>query len=306
MASSLCARPARLHCLSSYITTKHDLVQGISSRASSAGCVRNQKASFLRLSLFCTPFPERILSQFQVPDLESHSKRSVCSVSAASSSPPGYGSQVPYTPADASEDAVEAARRAQASKRVEQTGAYIKRLGVFSFWTQLACSIVSAVILAFSLAVTGKPTSPPTTYLTAFGIAAALFSVFWTFGYLRLAERLRDAASNPVKAPSRASVVATLKRGVVINLVGMGATLLGLQSTVGQLVAKALTTSYQPFAAGVPAGYSPVIALDVFLVQACGNTVLAHFIGLVFSLELLRATTANTPPQDPSAVRPVS
>lgn len=47
----------------------------------------------------------------------------------------------------------------------------------------------------------------------------------------------------------------------------MGATLLGLQATVGALVAKALTTSSAPYLQGRATATSPVLALDVFLVQ---------------------------------------
>jgi hypothetical protein len=61
--------------------------------------------------------------------------------------------------------------------------------------------------------------------------------------------------------------VKNLKNGVLINLLGMGSTLLGLQATVGVLVAKALTSSSTPYLRGAPAGFSPVLALDVFLVQ---------------------------------------
>jgi hypothetical protein len=61
--------------------------------------------------------------------------------------------------------------------------------------------------------------------------------------------------------------VKNLKNGIIINLLGMGATLLGMQATVGVLVAKALTSSAQPFLQGQSPGYSPVLALDVFVVQ---------------------------------------
>lgn len=44
----------------------------------------------------------------------------------------------------------------------------------------------------------------------------------------------------------------------------MGAAILGMQATVGLLVAKALTTSATPY---YPPGSTPVLALDVFLVQ---------------------------------------
>ncbi|URD73780.1 hypothetical protein MUK42_35842 [Musa troglodytarum] len=93
------------------------------------------------------------------------------------------------------------------------------------------------------------------------------------------------------QAPPRADVVKTLKNGIVLNLLGMGAAILGMQATVGLLVAKALTTSAVPYYQGISPGQSPVLALDVFLVQASANTILSHFLGLVFSLELLRTVT---------------
>lgn len=102
---------------------------------------------------------------------------------------------------------------------------------------------------------------------------------------------------DPVKAklaqaPPRAEVVKSLKKNIVLNLLGMGAAVLGMQATVGLLAAKALTSSVNPFYQGIPPGYSPVLALDVFLVQASANTILSHFLGLVCSLGLLRSVTS--------------
>ena len=70
-----------------------------------------------------------------------------------------------------------------------------------------------------------------------------------------------------LQAPPRAEVVKNLQNGIIINLLGMGLTLLGLQATVGALVAKSLTASAGPYLQGTAADYSPVLALDVFLVQ---------------------------------------
>lgn len=153
------------------------------------------------------------------------------------------------------------------------------------------CTVVAAVILSFSVVITGKISSPATFYSTTGGIVAAFISVFWSFGYIRLSDRLRKTASEPSKAPPRADVVKSLKNGIVLNLLGMGAAILGMQATVGLLVAKALTTSANPYYQGISPGSSPVLALDVFLVQASANTILSHFLGLVFSLELLRSVT---------------
>ncbi|KAK4401693.1 protein, chloroplastic [Sesamum angolense] len=168
---------------------------------------------------------------------------------------------------NSSTDESEKAKLAQVSKRLENTSRYFKRLGSFGFWGQLVCTVVAAVILSFSIVITGKVTSPATFYATAGGIAAAFISVFWSFGYIRLSDRLRRTANDPSKAPPRADVVRSLKNGIGVNILGMGAAILGMQATVGLLVAKALTTSATPYYQGIPPGNSPVLALDVFLVQ---------------------------------------
>ncbi|EEF43609.1 protein TIC 21, chloroplastic [Ricinus communis] len=188
-------------------------------------------------------------------------------------------------------DDVEKSKLAQVAKRLESTARYFKRLGSLGFWGQLVCTVVAAVILSFSIVITGKISSPATFYSTAAGIAAAFISVFWSFGYIRLSDKLKKTANDPSKAPPRADVVRGLKNGIVVNLLGMGAAILGMQATVGLLVAKALTSSANPYYQGISPGYSPVLALDVFLVQASANTILSHFLGLVFSLELLRSVT---------------
>ncbi|KAK4776550.1 hypothetical protein SAY86_005238 [Trapa natans] len=200
------------------------------------------------------------------------------------------------SPVASANDESDKAKLAQVVKRLESTSRYFKRLGNLGFWGQLVCTIVAAVILSFSVVITGKITSPATFYATAGGIAAAFISIFWSFGYIRLSERLRKNAADPSKAPPRADVVKSLKNGIVLNLLGMGAAILGMQATVGLLVAKALTSSANPFYQGISPGYSPVLALDVFLVQASANTILSHFLGLVFSLELLRSVTV--PPSE--------
>ena len=84
------------------------------------------------------------------------------------------------------------------------------------------------------------------------------------------------------QAPPRAEVVKSLKNGIVLNILGMGAAVLGMQATVWLLVAKALTSSAVPYYQGLPPGQSPVLALDVFLVQ-----VYAHSYIIIFLLKLV-------------------
>ncbi|XP_076942780.1 protein TIC 21, chloroplastic-like [Bidens hawaiensis] len=195
---------------------------------------------------------------------------------------------------------IDASEKAKLTQVAENTSRYFKRLGSLGFWGQLVSTVVAAVILSFSVVVTGKITSPATFYATSGGIVAAFLSVFWSFGYIRLSDRLRKTVNDPSKAPPRADVVKSLKNGIALNLLGMGAAILGMQATVGLLVAKALTTSANPYYKGISPGSSPVLALDIFLVQASANTILSHFLGLLFSLELLRFVTV--PPSDGIAV----
>lgn len=212
------------------------------------------------------------------------SRLSLASIVRASSTPVSQNFTSPS-------DEAEKAKLLQVAKRLESTARYFKRLGSLGFWGQLVCTVVAAVILSFSVVITGKISSPATFYATSGGIVAAFISVFWSFGYIRLSDKLRKTASDPAKAPPRADVIKSLRNGIGLNLLGMGAAILGMQATVGLLVAKALTSSANPYYQGLSPGYSPVLALDVFLVQASANTILSHFLGLVFSLELLRSVS---------------
>ena len=64
-------------------------------------------------------------------------------------------------------------------------------------------------------------------------------------------------------------VVEAVNKGLAINMVGLGAALVGIAALVGNLAAKTLTNAgVGPWAgAAGAAGYNPVVALDVFLVQ---------------------------------------
>ncbi|WVZ79291.1 hypothetical protein U9M48_026889 [Paspalum notatum var. saurae] len=176
--------------------------------------------------------------------------------------------QAPSPPS--AEDEAERAKLAQVSKKLEKTAQYFKNLGTLGFWSQLVCTTVSAGILSFSAVATGNVTAPFTFCATAVGIVVAFISVFRSFGYIRLSERLKRTASEPTKAPPRVDVVKNLRNSVMLNVIGMGAAVLGLQATVGALVGKALTASSVPYYQGIPPGQSPVLALDIFLIQVCG------------------------------------
>lgn len=105
----------------------------------------------------------------------------------------------------------------QASKKLGNMSRHFERLGSLGFWWQLVCTVVAAVILSFSTVVTGNIKSPVTFYTTAFSVAAAFISVFWSFGYIRLSERLRRTANEPSKVNPSLSRSLSLRVNMPIN-----------------------------------------------------------------------------------------
>eukprot|EP00873_Tetraselmis_striata_P027387 jgi/Tetstr1/447651/TSEL_035009.t2 len=206
-----------------------------------------------------------------------------------------------------------------AKANLRRAAANCKRLGWMSFWTQLILSTISIVILLFSVAFSQTVAPTFSLYLTLVGILAGFVSTLWAFRYTRMSNDitrylafkegvLSEDEAKKVKKISKPEVVRTMNWGSVINLLGLGSTILGLQATVGVLVAKTLSNATaNPFMAGGSGSYNPVLALDVFLVQASSNTLLGHFVGIVFTLWLLRSIDgtagymSSSPPSSPKS-----
>lgn len=188
-----------------------------------------------------------------------------------------------------------------ARQNLESAWSVCKRYGWISFWFQLILTIVSAVVILFSMAFTSQQSPQTSIYLTLFGVVTGFLSTFWSFGYVRLSRKLRqfldsDGSDNAPRI-RRTDVINMLEKGAIINVLGAGASLIGLQATIGLLVAKTLTTAaVNPFLASSanPNSWSPVLAFDVFGIQATTNCLLSHFASLIITLFLMRRI-ANRP-----------
>lgn len=168
------------------------------------------------------------------------------------------------------------------------------RASWLSWWAQIILSVVSSVILTFANAV--RPVGTKVSYLwisgvsfSSVGVLLALMNSFWTWNVTRLCRRisLRKVQEN--------KVAVLLKRysqiSVAISLVGMTFSLLGAEQIVGTLASKMLSSGggYAPFMApslntmnGIAGlGTTPIQAVDIFLVQANTNSMLAHFSSLL-------------------------
>ena len=176
-----------------------------------------------------------------------------------------------------------------ARENLQKVGALLKKLGWFGFWGQFSLTTVSAVMTVFSVVFT-KPSSLAakfSLYLVLIGVLAGFFSTYWTFGYVQLSRKIRRSVKDVASAPKKSGVLRNLSIGVTGNLVGMGTTLLGMQAVVGFLVAKTLANATaNPFLSGGAGSWNPVLALDVFLVQAATNCLLSHFMSLCANMFL--------------------
>lgn len=169
-----------------------------------------------------------------------------------------------------------------------------------SWWTQAILTTISGVLLLFGNSVGVKVSFPVLVgrFLATFGIACSAASTLWTWGYRRLAGKLRREPETPL-AEAAQQTLTIANTGILINLASMGCSLFGAEAIVGTLAAKALTQS-QPAVLGV--GASPVQALDMLIVQANTNTLLAQFAALTANLWLRgRATKcAEAPSKEPA------
>ena len=123
---------------------------------------------------------------------------------------------------------------------------------------------------------------------TSVGQIAVFVSAFWAYRYTRIGRSLRSKDES--KRPKPKVAIRMLRLGLYISLGGMLLTLIGAEATVGALLAKALSQPQGAAVFGVPGSVSQYVQpLDIFVIQANTNILLAHFFGLVFTLWILNS-----------------
>lgn len=178
--------------------------------------------------------------------------------------------------------------------RLHQIANHIRLTGWITLWVQLALALVSGLLLIF--ASTGRNFADQSHTGLGIGVFWAitailllLLSVLWDFRYTRLGKRLDNR--NPILHPSKAETTRAIRMGVLVGLVGILISILGATTSVGVLVAKAVS---QPPGMAITDPNKIIRALDVFIVVSNINGIIAHFIGLVASLWLLEKVNMRT------------
>eukprot|EP00798_Chlamydomonas_sp_ICE-L_P020530 gene20530-27320_t len=177
-------------------------------------------------------------------------------------------------------------------EKLRKSAGFMKSLSFIAFWLQLALSTVSAGVLLFSLAV--SPMTDVSKWLTVVGVVFGFISSFFAHGFLKLSRKLAGGESvDPTH------MTANLLRNSGLNLWGMGATVVGLQASVGMLVAKSLMGAASGGVVYAQNAQNALVSVDVFALQASTNTLLCHVVGLVFANWML--STVNKAMPKPAA-----
>lgn len=213
--------------------------------------------------------------------------------------PPPYP-EVPEDPSQSSRDPYAGMSEQEAYDQdlLKKSSVTTKNLSFVAFWLQFALSVVSAGILLFSVAFVPKgpynvsSAVDASKYLTLVGVIAALISSLMAHGFLTMSRRIQAG-----KTVAKNYLVNSLLTNNAISLAGIGITVIGLQASVGTLVAKTLMTSVSGQLAVQNA--NQLVSLDVFALQASTNTLLCHVIGLLFTNLMLRIV--NKPRKEPKS-----
>eukprot|EP01041_Mallomonas_annulata_P005793 gene5793-11695_t len=170
------------------------------------------------------------------------------------------------------------------------------RCSWISWWVQIILSVISAVILTFANTVRSTSANQSIWVsgfsFTGIGIVISFLNTFWTWNITKLCRRV---VANKI---DDSSVISTFQKyfsiAIGLSLLGSFITLIGAEQIVGTLASKALSMQgFQPYSLGssVP---NTLQALDIFLVQANTNALVAHFAPtLCYSLLQTQLTSKN-------------
>ncbi len=175
---------------------------------------------------------------------------------------------------------------------VRQVSTNLKWSGIIGFWVQLVLGVVSSVILLLASTGSQDQTSKGTgfgLFCAACGLIALALGIYFAFRYSTIAKMLQNP--DPALRPKRSDTLQVIRFGLIVNLVGMLFTILGAQSIVGIVLAKSLSVPQGAIATTGTTASQLVKSLDLLIVQANTNTILAHFTGIASSLWLLNRIT---------------
>lgn len=173
---------------------------------------------------------------------------------------------------------------------VEKVSLDLQRWGNISFWLQLVLGIISTVLLLIAgasiLGAKEKTQGIELGIFCAFaGVTVLAIAIIICFRYRKLGRLIQNP--DPSKRPKRSDTLQMLKTALCLNIGGMLMSILGAQTLAGLVLVKSLNISQGTVNLGSTSNQF-VTPVDLLIIQANTNTILAHFTGIVFALWLLQ------------------
>jgi hypothetical protein len=174
------------------------------------------------------------------------------------------------------------------SPTLQQIARTFRRTGWVSFWAQLVLTVVSTVILLFAGLLPRGPNSvSPATgsgvIVTVLGILVLGYNMYLAlFRYIPIGRKLEG---NPATRPRKSDTIQIIRQGLYASSAGIFISLIGAQATVGLLAAKAFSQGVGGFVNTDPSKF--IQPLDILVVQASVNVILAQFVAIAAALWLL-------------------
>ena len=158
----------------------------------------------------------------------------------------------------------------------------MRRIGWMRFWIQAILGVVVSAVLIFSNFVSdseGQLSLSTGLSLTSISLILLFFSIWQSWLIIRTGRAIGSNAR-----PSRGQTSKLIKRGLLNDLLGILFGLIGNQTLIGVLF---LQSTSEKNVIGINSNYD-VTGLEIFSVLSNSQVIFAHFLGISFSLWLLR------------------
>jgi hypothetical protein len=178
---------------------------------------------------------------------------------------------------------------------VQRAANILMQQGRIGFWAQIILGVISGVLLLIATAglLGAKQRTSGIEIGILCAIAGAAFlivAIFFSSRYMRIARKMLKG--DEVSRPKKSDTIQLIRQGLIANIIGMFLTILGAQALAGIVLIKSLNVPQGTFNVGSNPNQF-VNSVDLLIIQANTNTILAHFTGIVTSLWLLNRITSK-------------
>ncbi|MGL4552982.1 MAG: DUF3611 family protein [Gemmataceae bacterium] len=172
------------------------------------------------------------------------------------------------------------------------------RLGWAGFWGQLVFGSLPVVVIAYYFAFSSSGTVsrsgiPFVEYLTVANLLLLAFTIFWSFRYTRLANRLLD----PAKRPDDPTIIRVVWTGVMLCTLSMFVSVVVILIEAANILFFFLKAPQGGIGVIQTTGGETryfVSSVDMVSLMALLLTLFAELLAQIFSLRLLYRTTRIT------------